>query len=168
LFFLATKGSHEFVSPTKSFERKMHPMRQTKAGSLLRTTAAPALVALAFMSSAGPTTAAADTPASAPAAKASAPVAKASAPAPAAQASAATKKKAPATPVKLVDINSAGRKELKTLPGIGDAEAERIIANRPYLSKAELVAKNVLPMGPYQSIRHRIVALQKPPPKGKN
>jgi competence protein ComEA len=145
---------------------KMHPMLQTKARSLLRTNAAPALIALVFMSSAGPTTAAADKPASAPAAKASAPVAKASAPA--AQASTPTKKKAPATPVKLVDINSAGRKELKTLPGIGDAEAERIIANRPYLSKAELVAKNVLLMGPYQSIRHRIVALQKPPPKGKS
>lgn len=92
----------------------------------------------------------------------------ASAPAPAAQASAAVQKAAPAVPVKPVDINSASRKELKTLPGIGDAEANKIIANRPYLTKAELVTKNVLPQGPYVALKGRIIAVQKgPPPKPK-
>jgi DNA uptake protein ComE-like DNA-binding protein len=72
----------------------------------------------------------------------------------------AAKKTAPATPVKLVDINSANREQLKALPGIGDAEAARIIAGRPYLSKAELATKNVLPTGVYISIKNLIIAKQ--------
>jgi competence protein ComEA len=82
-------------------------------------------------------------------------------------ASAATKKKAPAAPVKLIDINSASRKELKTLPGVDDALADKIIANRPYLTKADLVTKGVMPDGPYGALRNKIVAGQKSPPKAK-
>jgi competence protein ComEA len=70
----------------------------------------------------------------------------------------------PAAQPKLVDINSASKAELKTLQGIGDAEAEKIIAGRPYLSKADLVTKGLIPAGIYQSNRHRIIAL--PPAKG--
>jgi len=73
----------------------------------------------------------------------------------------------PQAPVKPVDINSASRKELKTLPGIGDAEAAKIVANRPYMSKAELVGKDVLPIGPYLSIKNQIIALPKGRAKGK-
>lgn len=62
--------------------------------------------------------------------------------------------------VKLVDINSATKRELKTLPGIGDAEADRIIAGRPYLSKAHLVTRNIIPAGPYQLLSKRIIAKQ--------
>jgi hypothetical protein len=76
-------------------------------------------------------------------------------------------KKVPPTRIKRIDINSASRKELKTLPGIGDAEADRIIAGRPYLSKAELANRSVLPVGPYLSIKNQIIALQKNPPKAK-
>ena len=68
---------------------------------------------------------------------------------------------------KLVDINSASRAELKTLPNIGDAEADRIIANRPYLTKAHLVAKKVLDLAAYDAPRGRIMAVQKPLPKAK-
>jgi|GEM_PF-4587416 len=77
------------------------------------------------------------------------------------------RRKTARTPVKRIDINSASRKELKTLTGIGDAEADRIVAGRPYLSKAELVNRNVLPVGPYLSIKNQIIALQKNPPKAK-
>jgi DNA uptake protein ComE-like DNA-binding protein len=89
-----------------------------------------------------------------------------SASAPPAHSAAAQKREAAASaqPVKLVDINSASRKELKTLPGIGDAEAEKIIANRPYMVKADLVGKHVLPLGPFLSLRKQIIAL---PPQSK-
>jgi DNA uptake protein ComE-like DNA-binding protein len=82
------------------------------------------------------------------------------APAPAGHASAASKKGAPAAPVKLIDINSASRAQLKTLPGIGDAEADKIVAGRPYLSKARLVTEAGLPVGTYLSIKNQIVAMQ--------
>lgn len=73
-----------------------------------------------------------------------------------------------AKPAPLVDINSAGLRQLKTLPGIGDAEARRIIAGRPYLTKADLATRQVLPTGVYISIRHHVVALQKQPLKAGN
>jgi hypothetical protein len=52
-----------------------------------------------------------------------------------------------------------------TLPGIGAADADRIIAHRPYKTKAELVTKKVLGEGPYVSVRHYVEARQKDPPK---
>jgi DNA uptake protein ComE-like DNA-binding protein len=84
-----------------------------------------------------------------------------------AAAPASSKKTAPAAPAKLVDINSASKKELKTLTGIGDAEADRIIAGRPYNSKADLASRDVLPTGVYISIKNSIIAKQaaKPNPK---
>jgi len=89
------------------------------------------------------------------------------APSSVAAASTTSKKSAPATPTKLIDINSASRSQLKTLPGIGDAEADKIIAGRPYLSKIHLVTEAGLPLGTYQSIRHQIVAVQNKAAKAK-
>ena len=66
-----------------------------------------------------------------------------------------------------VDLNSASRKELMTLPGIGAAEADRIVANRPYLTKTDLVTKNVLPVGPFLSLKRLIVAMPTPVSKGR-
>ena len=84
-----------------------------------------------------------------------------------ASAPAASSKKPAAAETKLIDINSASRKELKTLPGIGDAEADRIVAGRPYLSKTDLATAKVIPTGIYVSIRRSIVAIQKAKPNGK-
>ncbi|HTJ04624.1 MAG TPA: helix-hairpin-helix domain-containing protein [Caldimonas sp.] len=67
-----------------------------------------------------------------------------------------------------VDLNSASSTDLMTLPGIGTAEATRIIANRPYLTKSELVTKNVLLVGPFVSVRHLVVAIPKTVPKAKS
>ncbi|HEY2560413.1 MAG TPA: hypothetical protein VGI48_11940 [Caldimonas sp.] len=64
-----------------------------------------------------------------------------------------------------IDLNSATRKELMTLPGVGAAEASRIITNRPYLTKTELVTKNVMPIGPFLSVRNLVVAMPKTAPK---
>jgi DNA uptake protein ComE-like DNA-binding protein len=66
----------------------------------------------------------------------------------------------------LIDINRADRAKLKTLPGIGSAEADKIIAGRPYGSKTDLVIRNVLPEGVYHQIKYRIVAI--PPDKPKS
>lgn len=63
--------------------------------------------------------------------------------------------------VKLIDINSASKKELMTLPGIDAKTAERIIAGRPYLSKAFLVTNKVIPEGIYFMAKDRIIAKQK-------
>jgi len=80
----------------------------------------------------------------------------------------ATQASAPAASTKLVDINKASRGELKTLPGIGDAEAAKIIGARPYMTKTDLVTKNVLTLQAYDDLRSKVVVVHKgPPPKPK-
>ena len=80
----------------------------------------------------------------------------------AAKAKAAAKKSKAAPPkVELVDINSATKEELKKLPGIGDADADKIIAGRPYLTKAHLQTHNIVSPGVYQAIQKLVVARQK-------
>ena len=66
-----------------------------------------------------------------------------------------------------VDLNSASRKELMTLPGIGAGEADRIIAKRPYLTKTDLVSKEALPLGPFLSIKRLVVAMPSTVSKGR-
>ena len=66
----------------------------------------------------------------------------------------------PPKPAKLIDINSASAATLQTLPGISKAQAERIVAGRPYGSKAWLVSDKLIDEATYQAIRTRIVAKQ--------
>lgn len=61
----------------------------------------------------------------------------------------------------LLDINTATAEQLKSLPGIGEAYAEKIIKGRPYARKDELVQKNILSRGKYEGIKYKIVAKQK-------
>ncbi len=70
------------------------------------------------------------------------------------------KKAKAAAKVKLVDINSAGKAELKKLPGVGDAQADKIIAGRPYLSKAKLVTQDILPRETYDGLKALVIARQ--------
>lgn len=85
----------------------------------------------------------------------------ASAPAPAAAQKATPGPLAKPPAVKPVDINRASRAELMALPGIGDAEAARIIKARPYPSKAKLLADKVLTPEQYAALKGRIVAVPK-------
>lgn len=60
-----------------------------------------------------------------------------------------------------MDINSASKAQLKKIPGINDAVADKIIAGRPYLSKANLVTRNIISGAHYAQIKDLIIARQK-------
>lgn len=59
---------------------------------------------------------------------------------------------------KNIDINSASRDELKTLPGIDDAKARLIIDHRPYPNTRALVVKKVLSRKDFDQIASKIQA----------
>lgn len=125
-------------------------MRMNSRASWRCFTSGLTLAATVALSLAGPAQAAAGASASAPSASASAPAKKKTSTVPSSQ---------------QIDINSAKRDRLKTLPGIGDAEADKIIAGRPYYSKTDLVLRNILPESSYAAIKYRIFAV--PPAKPK-
>jgi competence protein ComEA len=59
-----------------------------------------------------------------------------------------------------LDINTATKDQLQSLAGIGDAYSQKIIDNRPYKTKRDLVTKKVIPQATYDKIKDQIVAHQ--------
>ena len=59
-----------------------------------------------------------------------------------------------------VDINSATEDQLKSVPGIGDTYAKKIIAGRPYSNKSQLKSKKIVPDAVYSKISALIIAKQ--------
>jgi hypothetical protein len=60
-----------------------------------------------------------------------------------------------------LDLNSASRKQLAALPGLTDADADRIVQNRPYGSTRGLVNRNVIGERQYEQIEDRIYVSRK-------
>src|ERR1700751_921882 len=62
---------------------------------------------------------------------------------------------------KSVDLNNASKDDLVSLPGMDEAKADRIIAERPYANPRQLVTRHVLTEDEYNAIRDRVVVGQK-------
>jgi DNA uptake protein ComE-like DNA-binding protein len=65
-----------------------------------------------------------------------------------------------ARPHGLVDINHATIAQLKSLPGVQDALAAKIVKNRPYANKTQLSSKGVISAATYKKIRALVIAKQ--------
>jgi len=59
---------------------------------------------------------------------------------------------------KPLNLNTATKEQLTTLPGISAPVANRIIAGRPYGEPQELVARRLLSQGEYDKISDRLTA----------
>jgi DNA uptake protein ComE-like DNA-binding protein len=59
-----------------------------------------------------------------------------------------------------VDINHASKEEWMKLPGMTEAYAAKLIAGRPYKTKAHLVTHDILPFALYDALKGRIIAKQ--------
>jgi DNA uptake protein ComE-like DNA-binding protein len=57
-----------------------------------------------------------------------------------------------------VDLNSASEAQLRDLPGVGEQQARRIIAGRPYKTPHELVTRGILTEDEYQGLKNSVAA----------
>lgn len=53
---------------------------------------------------------------------------------------------------KPLDLNAATKEQLLSLPGVTSAQADRVIASRPYDKPSELLTRRILPKSEYDKI----------------
>ncbi len=59
---------------------------------------------------------------------------------------------------KPLDLNAATKEQLLSLPGMTPAEADRVIAGRPYNDPVEVVTRHIIPKTEYDKIADRVTA----------
>jgi DNA uptake protein ComE-like DNA-binding protein len=59
---------------------------------------------------------------------------------------------------KQLDLNTATKDQLQTLPGVTAAEADRVIAGRPYNEAGDVVTRRIMPKAEYDKISDRVTA----------
>jgi hypothetical protein len=59
---------------------------------------------------------------------------------------------------KPLNLNTATQEQLQSLPGVSEADADRVIAGRPYQEPKELLTRRILPKAEYDKISDRITA----------
>ncbi len=59
---------------------------------------------------------------------------------------------------KPLDLNTATKDQLLSLPGVTAAEANRVIAGRPYTEPGEVVTRRIMPKAEYHKIADRVTA----------
>lgn len=57
-----------------------------------------------------------------------------------------------------LDLNSASREQLTSLPGVNSSEADRVIAGRPYSAPSDLVTRRIMSKAEYDKIADRVTA----------
>ena len=57
---------------------------------------------------------------------------------------------------RVLDLNTASKSDLASLPGLNDTAADRIIASRPFDNKDQLVTKKVLSQDQYAKVADRV------------
>jgi helix-hairpin-helix protein len=59
-----------------------------------------------------------------------------------------------------IDLNRATAEQIAGLPGLSEADAERIVGNRPYATKDDLVRRGVLTEERFEAIQDRVYLSQ--------
>jgi competence protein ComEA len=57
-----------------------------------------------------------------------------------------------------LDLNVATKEQLVSLPGVTEAEAERMVAGRPYNEPGDLVTRHIMSKSEYDKIADRVTA----------
>jgi DNA uptake protein ComE-like DNA-binding protein len=64
----------------------------------------------------------------------------------------------------LLDLNTCTREELAKLPGMREDVLDRVIENRPYRNKLDLVSRLVLPQYEYEQVSQLVVVRDREEP----